>query len=160
MSVLTIPGLRRTARETIAAAKHAGQTPTQLKQTIARLTVDNETVTAANEDLVCELMRAMIRVVQDATRIAELDTELKAAVAEVKRLQQKVIRSAAEQERLRQAVIDARPRINQMDTQLVRPFAPEVVLPYVSPVPYSDSSNETTQELPLVDLPGQRSPAA
>ena len=156
MSTFTLPGLRRTARETIAGARHAGQTPTQLKQTIARLTVDNETVTAANEDLVCELMRATIRVCQHATRIAELDTELKTAVAEVKRLQDKTIRDAADKQRLRQAVLDARPRITQMDTQLVRPFAPEVVLPYVSPVPYRDSSNETTQELPLVDLPQQR----
>lgn len=157
---LTIPGLRRTARETVVVAKHAGQTPTQLKEHIARLTVDNETVTAANEDLVSELMRAMIRVCQHATRIAELDTELAAAVSEVKRLQQKTIRDAANLERLRQAVVDARPRITVVDTQLVRPYAPEVVLPYVSPVPHHDTSNETTQELPIVELPQQRGAVA
>lgn len=152
MSTFTIPGLRRTARETVVAAKHAGQTPTQLKQHIARLTVDNETVTAANEDLVCELMRAMIRVCQHATRIAELDTELKAAGGEIKQLQQKVIRDAADKERLRQAVINARPRITYTVQALDRPYVSHVQLPY--PVPTGrDMSNETTQEIPLIDQP-------
>lgn len=156
---ITIPGLRRTGREAVVVARHAGQTPTQLKEHIARLTVDNATVTEANELLVCDLMRAMIRVCQDAARIVELEAELKTAVGEVKRLQQKTIRDAANVERLRQAVINARPRITVVDTQLVRPYAPEVVLPYVSPVPHHDTSNETTQQLPIVDIPGQR-PAA
>jgi hypothetical protein len=94
------------------------------------------------------------------SRIRQLEADLAAAVFEIKRLQQKVWRDAADKQRLRQAVIDARPRITQVDTQLVRPFAPEVVLPYVSPVPHRDTSGETTQQLPVIDLPGRRSPAA
>lgn len=127
---------------------------------IDRLETDNAGLNELADTLTCELVTATISACRDRAHNLQLEADLAAAVAEVKRLQAKVIRSAAEQERLRQAVINARPRITQVDTQLVRPFAPEVVLPYVSPVPYRDTSGETTQELPLIDLPGQKSPAA
>lgn len=155
MSTFTIPGLR-TVR---TLAKHAGKTPTELKADIARLETDNAAAIAGNEDLVCALASAVVRGCQDSMRIAQVETELAAAVREIKRLQDRTCRDAANLERLRQAVINARPRITVVDTQLVRPYAPEIVLPYVSPVPHHDTSNETTQQLPIVDIPGQR-PAA
>jgi hypothetical protein len=121
---ITIPGLR-TAR---SLARHAGKTPTQLKTELDQLADDNAVLTGDREDMVCALTRAGIR-------IGDLEAELAAAVAEVRQLQRRVWRDAANVARLRQAVINARPRITVVDTQLVRPFAPEVALPYVSPVP-------------------------
>lgn len=88
-----------------------------------------------NEQLVCEFTRAVVRGCQDTIRIAGLEQQLAVAVAEVKRLQQRVIRDAADKARLRQAVIAARPRITVVQTDLVRPYAPVVVLPYISPLP-------------------------
>lgn len=102
---------------------------------IAQLAYDNETLIGANEDLVCELTRAVVRACQDSMCLARLETDYLAAVKEIRRLQQKTIRDAANLEHLRQAVVDARPRIRIVDTQLVRPYAPVVVLPYISPVP-------------------------
>jgi len=101
---------------------------------IAQLAYDNETLMQANELLVCELTRAVIRACQDSTRIAALAADLEQAVTEIRRLQRQTIRDAADKERLRQAVVDSRPRIKVVDTQLVRPYAPVVQLPYVSPV--------------------------
>lgn len=129
---ITIPGLRAA----VTHAKHAGQSPKQLKQHIADLTADNGELIGDNQDLVCQFTQAIISGCQDRARIAQLETDLNTAVDEVKRLQRKVIRSAAEHERLRQAVINARPRITQVDTQLVRPYAPVVAMPYVSPLDY------------------------
>jgi hypothetical protein len=141
---------------TISRARHAGRTPAQLKDQIRQLLADNAVVTAANEALVCDLTSALLRACRDEMRIAQAEQERDAAVAEVRRLQRKVIAGAANQERLRQAVIHARPRITAMPSEMVRPYSPEVVLPYVSPVPYRDTSNETTQTLPLIDVPQQR----
>jgi polyribonucleotide nucleotidyltransferase len=113
-----------------------------------------------------QLVGAAQYIARQDRRIADLEAQLAdiepkaaerdAAVAELQRLQQRAIRDAADKERLRQAVINARPRITAVDTQLVRPFAPEVVLPYVSPVPYRDNSSEMTQELPLIYVPRPR----
>ncbi|MFF0166734.1 hypothetical protein [Streptomyces prasinus] len=114
---------------------------------------DNRQLTAANEDLVCELARSIIRGSQAALRAAELEAENQALKARVKTLSHKVCRSAAEQERLRRAVVNARPRIREVPTDLVRPYSPVVQLPYVSPVPYCDTSAEQTQELPILDQP-------
>lgn len=95
---------------------------------------------------------AFLRGCQDSMRIAQLEADRDAAVAEVKRLQGKVIRSAAEQERLRQAVINARPRITEVVQRLDRPYVSHVQVPY--PVPVGrDMSNETTQEMAIVDQP-------
>lgn len=142
-----------TALDTVRRARHAGRTPAQLKDTIARLLADNAAVTAANETLVCDLTSALIRACRDEMRIAKAEQERDAAVAEVRRLQGKVIRAGAEHARLRQAVIQARPRITEVPSEMVRPYSPDVVLPYVSPVPYRDTSSETTQTLPLIDIP-------
>ncbi|WP_158101851.1 hypothetical protein [Streptomyces swartbergensis] len=40
-----------------------------------------------------------------------------------------------------------------MPTDLVRPYSPIVCLPYVSPVPWRDTSNDDTQQLPILDQP-------
>lgn len=134
-------------------ARHAGQTPAQLKDQIRQLLADNTTVIAANADLECALYKALKNSLRDGMRIAQAEAERDAAVAEVRRLQRRVIQNGANLARLRQAVVNARPRIMPVPCEMVRPYSPEVVLPYVSPVPHRDTSNETTQTLPLVDLP-------
>ncbi|MFD9222040.1 hypothetical protein ACFWDI_18960 [Streptomyces sp. NPDC060064] len=145
---ITIPSLR-TVR---TLARHAGKTPGQLKETIARLTDDNAELTAAAEDLTCAMSTAFLRGCQDSMRIARLEAELAAAVAEVKQLQQKTYRDAANLQRLRQAVINARPLITSVTQRLDRPYVSHVQLPY--PVPVGrDMSSETTQELPILDQP-------
>lgn len=100
-----------------------------------------------------DLHTALMRGCQDAMRIAQLREQLAGAVAGIRKTQQDLIRAKAEQERLRRAVVNARPRIREVDTQLVRPYSPVVVLPYVSPVPHRDTSNDQTQELPILDRP-------
>ena len=114
---------------------------------------DNRELVAGVEDRERELHTALVRGCQDAMLIAHLREQLAGAVAGIRKTQQDLIRAKAEQERLRQAVINARPRIREVDTQLVRPYSPVVQLPYVSPVPYRDTSNDATQELPILDRP-------
>jgi hypothetical protein len=139
---------------TVSRGKHtAAYRIADLEAQLAQASADNQALIGANEDLVCELTRAVIRSCQDEMRIAVAEEENGRLKARVKELSDKVIRGAAEHARLRQAVINARPRITKVDTQLVRPYAPAVVLPYVSPVPYRDSSSEQTQQLPILDLP-------
>lgn len=128
---ITIPGLH-TVR---TLAKHAGKTPTQLKEDIARLKDDNAALTAAAEDLTCAMSTAFLRGCQDSMHIAELETELAAAVGEVKQLRQKVWRDAADKARLRQAVINARPRITYTVQRLDRPYVSHVQIPYPVPGP-------------------------
>ncbi|QIP87588.1 hypothetical protein GLX30_30195 [Streptomyces sp. Tu 2975] len=70
---------------------------------------------------------------QAGIELSGIRYDLEQAVAEIRRLQRQRIRDAADKQRLRQAVIDARPRIRVIDTQLVRPYAPVVQLPYTSP---------------------------
>jgi hypothetical protein len=123
VSTFTIPGLR-TAR---SLARHAGKTPTQLKTELDRLADDNTVLTGDHEDLLCALTRAGLR-------IGELETQLAAAVGEVRRLQRTTYRDAASLQRLRQAVRQ-KWNVRIVDTEVARPFAPDCVLPYVSPVP-------------------------
>ncbi|MFE5368113.1 hypothetical protein [Streptomyces mirabilis] len=142
---------------TIAArGKHrADDRIAELEAKLAQAEADNQTLIAANEDLVCELTRSIIRGSQDAIRRAEAEEENGRLKARVKELGDKVIRSGAEQQRLRRAVVNARPKIHPVPTDLVRPFAPVVVLPYVSPVPHRSTANDKTQELPVLDRPEQ-----
>ncbi|MBR8638686.1 hypothetical protein KEF29_03575 [Streptomyces tuirus] len=126
---------------------------TELRTRAERAEDDNRQLIAANEDLVGELTRSIVRECQTSIRAAAAEAENEALKRRVKELSGKVCRSAAEQQRLRQAVINARPRITQVDTQLVRPYSPVVCLPYASPVPYLDTSNDQTQELPILDQP-------
>lgn len=133
-------------------ARHAGKTPAQLKDEIRLLLADNATVTAANADLECAVHKALMNTLRDAMRIAQAEAERDAAVAEVRRLQRRVIADAANLARLRQAVIQARPRYTVAVQQLDRAYVSHVQLPYRVPVGQS-TANDETQQLPLVDLP-------
>lgn len=125
----------------------------ELRTQERRTASDNRRLVAAVEDRERELHTALVRGCQDAMLIAHLREQLAGAVAGIRKTQHDLIRAKAEQQRLRQAVVNARPRIQQVDTALVRPYSPVVVLPYVSPVPHRDTSNDTTQELPILDRP-------
>lgn len=119
----------------------------------AQAEADNTHLTAENEQLVCDLTQAIIRASQDEMRIAVAEAENRQLKVRVRELGDKVIRAAAEHARLRQAVINARPRITVAPTDLVRPYSPVVELPYVSPAPYRDTSTDDTQHLPILDQP-------
>ncbi|MFJ6566552.1 hypothetical protein ACIQNU_03975 [Streptomyces sp. NPDC091292] len=95
----------------------------------------------------------LVRGCRDAILVAQLRAELAAVTAANEEWRRATIRAKAEQQRLRQAVINARPRITTVPTALVRPYSPVVVLPYVPPVPHRDTSNDTTQALPILDQP-------
>ncbi|MBZ6102781.1 hypothetical protein ACH4NO_18435 [Streptomyces olivaceus] len=136
----------------IAGGKHSQPYQKLLAHT-RRIEDDNTVLTGAVEEREQQLHTALIRGCQDAMAIAELRAEneaIKEANAELRRT---TIRAKAEQERLRRAVINARPRIREVPTDLVRPYSPTVVLPYVSPVPHRDTSNDETQEIALIDVP-------
>lgn len=95
---------------------------------------DNRRLIAAVEDREKEIHTALVRGCQDSMRIARLKEQLAGTVVGIRKTQHDLIRALAEQERLRRAVVNARPRIREVDTRLVRPYSPVVVLPYVSPV--------------------------
>lgn len=131
MTVLDlIPGLRGIGHH--RAPDRIAELESQLAQTQA----DNRELIAANEDLTCALGRAVIHSCQDEMRIAIAEDENRRLKAANEELRGKTIRAQAEQERLRRAVINARPRIREVPTELVRPYSPVVCLPYVSPVPH------------------------
>lgn len=94
-------------------------------------------------------------------RLRGCDEQLVAATAEnealkarVKELGDQVVRQSADLARLRHALIQARPKVYQVPTRLDRPYAPAAVqLPYPVPVAGRDTSNDTTQPLPILDRP-------
>lgn len=107
-----------------------------------------------------EIHTALIRGCQDAMLIAQLRAEnaaVKKANEELRRKAVKagsdLLRAQAEQERLRQAVVKARPKLHKVPTELARPFAPVVQWPYVPPLPYQSTANDETQQLPVLDWP-------
>lgn len=108
---------------------------------------------ATIEELTCELTRTLLRGMQDATALADASTKIEALVARVKELGDKVIRAGAEHARLRQAVINARPRIDVTVQRLDRPYVSYVQIPYPVPVQPRNTSNDDTQAIPLIDLP-------
>lgn len=126
---------------------------------IAELEAEVADLKATIEELTCELTRTLLRGMQDATALSEARTEIEQLVARVKEYGDKVIRAGAEKARLRQAVINARPRIDVTVQRLDRPYVSYVQIPYPVPVQPVDTSNETTQAIPLIDLP-QPVPAA
>jgi hypothetical protein len=146
---------------TAARGRHTnGAVIGQLRSQLREVESDNELLVRDGRDMAAELHTALIRGCQDAMRIAALEAVNAAVLAANEELRRETVkakadtlRAQAEQKRLRQAVINARPKITQVDTQLVRPFAPAVVLPYVSPVPYRSTANDETQQLPAIDLP-------
>jgi hypothetical protein len=145
MSLTVIPGGRHRAADRIA----------ELEARIRELEADKAALAKANEQLACDLTRTVIRASQDAMWRAQADEENGRLKKRVRELGDKVIRAGAEHTRLRQAVINARPKLHPVPTDLVRPFAPVVVLPYVSPVPYRSTANDETQQLPVLDRPQQ-----
>ncbi|MEU2403342.1 hypothetical protein ABZ609_03315 [Streptomyces rubiginosohelvolus] len=108
---------------------------------------------AENESLTCELTRTLLRGMQDATALAEQCTTNQELIDRVKKLNARVIRDGAEKQRLRQAVINARPRITEVVQRLDRPYVSHVQVPYPVPVQPADTSNDETQAIPLIYLP-------
>jgi len=108
---------------------------------------------AENESLACELTRTLLRGMQDATALAEQRTTNQELIDRVTKLNARVIRDGAEKQRLRQAVINARPRITEVVQRLDRPYVSHVQVPYPVPVQPADTSNDETQAIPLIYLP-------
>ncbi|MGY0062765.1 hypothetical protein ACWY4P_40570 [Streptomyces sp. LZ34] len=91
---------------------------------------------AENTDLTCKLvaLAGQVDLLQGqldtaGIELSGLRIDYEKAVVEIRRLQQQVIDDAAEKERLRQALIQARPRISVVASPVARPFAPDSVLP-------------------------------
>lgn len=141
MTIRTAPG-RHSAAHRIAA----------LEARLAQVEADNQALIAANEDLVGALARSIVHGCQDEMRIAVAEEENGRLKARVKELGDKVIRAGAEHARLRQAVINARPRITEAVQRLDRPYVSHVQIPYPVPVGRS-TANDETQRLPVIDLP-------
>jgi hypothetical protein len=134
---------RHTAAEVIA----------HLRGQVRDVEMDNRLLVRDGQAMAADLHTALIRGCQDAMLIAQLRAENAAVKAANEEWRRTTIRAKAEQDRLRQAVINARPKLHPVPTDLVRPFAPVVVLPYVSPVPYRSTANDETQQMPVLDRP-------
>jgi hypothetical protein len=111
---------------------------TTLSRHARSVEADNQQLIAANEQQADEIHTALIRGCQDAMANAQLRAENTALKKRVKELGDKVIRAGAEHERLRQAVINARPRITETVQRLDRPYVSHVQVPY--PVPVGDAT--------------------
>ncbi|WP_405883564.1 hypothetical protein OG747_36305 [Streptomyces sp. NBC_01384] len=125
----------------------------ELKCRLAQVEADNRALIARNEELICELTSSILAASRYSLRAAAADEENGRLLKANADLRHKTIRAKAEQERLRQAVINARPKIREVPSAMVRPYSPTVVLPYVSPVPYRSTANDETQQLPILDQP-------
>jgi hypothetical protein len=137
-----------------AAGRHrADDRIATLEARLAQAEADNAGLVAANETFICDLTQAVLRGCRDEMRIATAEAENALLKQRVRELSNKVIRAGAEHQRLRQAVVNARPRITEVPCAMVRPYSPVVQLPYASPVPYRDTSCEETQKLPILDQP-------
>jgi hypothetical protein len=109
------------------------------------------------ERINCKLLQAIIKA---DLQIAGLTAENEALKADRKKLVDHTTRQAAELARLRHALIQARPKVYEVPTRLDRPYAPAAVqLPYPVPVAGRDTSNDTTQPLPILDRPAAIDPA-
>ncbi|MEU1497353.1 hypothetical protein [Streptomyces sp. NPDC005732] len=142
MSITIVTRGRHTATGVIA----------QLRGQIRDMEADNRFLTHDGRAMAADLHTALIRGCQDAMLIAHLraeNTAVKEANAELRRT---TIRAKAEQERLRQAVINARPKIDVAVQRLDRPYASHVQIPYPVPVGRS-TANDETQQLAVIDLP-------
>lgn len=138
---------------TTRGGKHtAAHRIVDLEARLAQAEADNRALIASNEELVCDLTQTIVRSCNDELRIAAVEEENARLKARVKELGDKVIRAGAEHARLRQAVINARPKIDVAVQRLDRPYASYVQIPYPVPVGKS-TANDETQLIPLVDLP-------
>ena len=98
---------------------------------------------AENTDLTCKLvaLAGQVDLLQGQLDTAGIELsgmrlDYETAVAEIRRLQQRVIDDAADKarlqadnERLRQALLNSRPRISVVASPAARPTAPDSVLP-------------------------------
>ncbi|SFT31868.1 hypothetical protein [Streptomyces sp. ok210] len=105
------------------------------------------------KSLTCELTSTLLRGMRDATALYDTQSENDALKARNQQLASTVIRDGAEKTRLRQAVINARPRITETVQRLDRPYVSHVQIPYPVPVQPADTVNEQTQQMPILDLP-------
>jgi phosphoenolpyruvate carboxylase len=137
---------------TTAPGKHTAAYR-ELEARLAQVEADNQALIARNEELVCELTSTILSASRYSLRAAAAEDENGRLLKANADLRHTTIRAKAEQERLRQAVVNARPKLHPVPTDLVRPFAPVVVLPYVSPVPHRSTANDETQQLPVLDRP-------
>jgi hypothetical protein len=136
-----------------ARGKHrADDRIADLEARIRVLEADNQALIEANENLVQELAATIISASSHSMRAAVAEEENGRLKVRVRELGDKVIRAGAEHQRLRQAVINARPKITVAYQQPDRPYVSDVVLPYAVPVGRSTASDET-QQLPVIDLP-------
>jgi hypothetical protein len=124
-----------------------------LRSQVRDLKADKQQLAANAYRAADEIHTALIRGCQDATLIARLRAENTAVKKANEEWRRTVIRAKAEQERLRQAVIKARPKLHPVPTELARPFAPVVQWPYIPPLPYQSTANDETQQLPVLDWP-------
>lgn len=124
----------------------------ELRTHTRQIEADNQALTADIEDRERELHAALLRGCQDAILIAQLQAERQALLAANDELRHKTIRAKAEQERLRRAVINARPKIGVAYQQLDRAYVSHVQIPYPVPVGRS-TANDETQQLPVIDQP-------
>jgi hypothetical protein len=125
---------------------------TSLRRHARSVEADNRQLIAVNEQQADEIHTALIRGCQDAMANAQLRAENTALKKRVKELGDKVIRGGAEHQRLRQAVINARPRISVAVQRLDRPYVSHVQIPY--PIPVGQwTANDETQQLPVIDRP-------
>ncbi|MCX4809066.1 hypothetical protein OG601_46970 [Streptomyces sp. NBC_01239] len=99
-----------------------------------------------------EIHTALIRGCQDAMLIAQLRAENTAVKKANEEWRRTVIRAKAEQERLRRAVVNARPKISVAVQPLDRPYISHVQFPYPVPVGQS-TANDETQQLPVIEQP-------
>lgn len=141
MSLLTI-------FRTPGGGKHRTATVAEKDDQIEQLTAALAESERARQATAADLTAAL-------TREAAKDHRLKLADALLKTWAGKVVRAEAEQRRLRQAVINARPRITHAEPPLVPPYA-ALSLPYPVPVQGRDTSAETTQQMPILGLAGAR----
>lgn len=142
---------------TAAPGKHTAAYR-ELEARLARAEADNRALTARNEELVCELTSTIISASQYSARAAVAEEENGRLKDSHKDLRHTVIRAKAEHERLRRAVVNARPRITVAYQNLDRPYISHVQIPY--PVPVGEcTANDETQQLPILDLPESPWPA-
>lgn len=135
-----------TTFRTPGSGKHRTATFAEKDHQIEQLTAALAESERAHQATAADLDAALAREAAKDRRLADADARLKTWAG-------KIVRVEAEHRRLRQAVINARPRITYAEPPLVPPYA-ALSLPYPVPVQGRDTSAETTQQMPILDLAG------
>jgi hypothetical protein len=129
--------------------KRRGMTSAEKDAEIDRLNALADALNTENVQLICASARSGITIAAQAT-------ELELAAKVLKHWAAKVVRAEAEHRRLRAAVIAARPRITEVPSAMVRPYAVGIPVPYPVPLQPRDTVSEITQELAILDQPDPR----